>query len=628
MSPEEMHSVMQRARLVQPAWAARGMRARCALLGELGRVLSNSCEEVAQAISREVRKPMLDALGGDVMVTLEHLRYCETEAERVLRPRKMRKPSIFFRRTRFERSYEPHGVALVIAPVNYPLQLAMIPATTALAAGNAVLLKCSERTPETAAAIERLFREAGFPPDVVQVLYGGPEQGEALLEQRPDIVFFTGSCRNGRAVAERAAKQLIPCVLELGGKDAALVFADCNLPRAVEGITYGAFINSGRACIAPKRVYVQETIYDEFLKGLQSRVTRLRVEDSLDADVVALPAEERSGLPAQVADALARGARLLWPDSVAAGCGRPTILIDVPRDAQILQEESFGPVLCVGSFKTEEEAIALANDSEFALSSSVWTADHARGERVAAQMAAGSCAINDVIRQIANPYAPFGGNRASGYGRYHGEEGLLAFSRAKTVMRAHAKAEREIQWFPLKAKTSKDVVAVLRFRHARRGLLGWLGRILLPLALAALLPAAVPAELLIAPAPPPEAVALDITVKLPAGAHGDVAYLIFPSAKGFPGSVRDALQYGYVPIPAGSQMVHVEAKLPPGTYAVSVYEDLNGNHKLDHNLIGIPREPVGASNNPRPRMGPPRFEDCSFHLGSNPQSITITLVQS
>jgi 4,4'-diapolycopenoate synthase len=621
MTAPTSDQILAHARAAQPAWGALHVSSRCAILGNLRREIAIRCESIANTIARETSKPLLDALSGDVLVTLEHLRYYESYAARILRPRRIGKPFLFFRGTRFETSFEPHGVALIFGPSNYPFQLSVIPLITALAAGNAVVLKCSERTSKTAALIVELCAKANFPVNLVQVLYDSPEKSAALIDARPDFIFFTGSTRHGQQVAERAAKHLIPTVLELGGKDASLVFADCHLDRAVEGITYGAFSNAGRVCVAVKRVYVEASIHDDFLARLKHRISMLRVDTDPDADFFPLTEDAQSDVRAQVEDALSCGATLHWPRDRATAAYEPTLLTDVPAETRILTEESFGPVLCVDSFRDEAEAIALANASPFALSSSIWTHNQARARRVASQLSAGSCSINDVIRNIANPHAAFGGNRLSGYGRYHGPEGLHSFSRMRTVMVASDRRTREINWFPFNSRTRHQLASLIRFRHGATGLLGRLSRLLLPLLVSAVLPLTLAAQ-------SKTETHLTIDVHLTQQAQGELAYLIFASPSGFPSDRDKALRHGFLPIPSNAQHLRIDTDLPPGIYAVTVYEDLNRNHKLDHNLIGIPHEPVGVSNNPPARFGPPHFDECSFHLGDTARTITITLVHA
>jgi 4,4'-diapolycopenoate synthase len=325
-------------------------------------------------------------------------------------------------------------------------------------------------------------------------------------------------------------------------------------------------------------------------------------------------------LRCQIEDALARGAIMQFPvERTAIGC-EPVLLTDVPADARIHTEESFGPVLCIAPFSNEAHAISLANDCAFALSASIWTRNRACARRVAARLSAGSCAINDVIRVIANPHAPFGGNRGSGYGRYHGPDGLRAFSKSKTIMLASDRRPREINWFPFIDQTRRQLARLLRFRHGQTSFAERLNRMLLPMLLGLSLCVPLPSQ-------SRPKTHLAINVRLDQAAHGELGYLVFNSRSGFPDDNKKAIRRGFIPIPAGAREMQIAADLPPGTYAVSVYEDFNGNHKLDRNILGVPREPVGVSNNPPARMGPPHFNECSFPLGAADQTITITLVE-
>lgn len=477
MTPEEK---VKRARTAQIRWAKEDFASRCDVLRKLRRRIAEDREQIVARICEDTGKPPLDALAGDVLVTLEQIRYYEAHAPRILRRRRVGKPALLYIGARFYEQFEAHGVVLIFAPSNYPFQLAVIPMVTALFAGNAVILKCSDKTPRVARSIEALCRDAGVPEDLVQVTNDAPELAAALIDAGPDLVFFTGSTEHGRSVARRAAEHLIPAVLELGGKDAALVFADCPLERTLEGVTYGAFSHAGQVCVGIKRLFVEQSIYDTFVSRLSSRVEALRVGATPDSDLGRLqdPAS-RARLVAQVDDALERGARLHVPQNPALSGDAPIVLSNVAPDSRLLVEETFGPVLCVAPFSTEAEAIALANASAFALSASVWTRDRARARRVAAALNAGSCAVNDVIRNIANPQASFGGNRASGYGRYHGEHGLYTFSRIKSVMLASGRMPREITWFPFARKTLERLNAFVGIRYGAKGLWTAVRRLLL-----------------------------------------------------------------------------------------------------------------------------------------------------
>jgi len=454
---------LARARTAQALWARRTVAERARAMRPLRLAIAERMDEIVQTISEEVGKPPMDALAGDVMVTLEQLRFYERKAAQVLRPMRRGKPAFLYSSARFVEVQEPHGVVLVCAPWNYPLQLSVVPMATALFAGNAVLLKCSESAPQTAQTIAELCVASGLPEGLVQVSWGGPDEAAALLDARPDFVFFTGSSANGRAVAAKAASLMVPAAMELGGKDAALVFDSCDVERAANGVVYAGFANAGQACVSAKRIYVQRGVYEDFLRALLQRVSHLRVGTTIESDLGSVRLEAvRKRLHEQVADALARGAvlRAGSPDDAT-----PMVLTEVPEDAVLLRDESFGPVVCVTPFETETDAIAMANASEFALSASVWTGDEVQGERAAMQLQCGSCAVNDAIRNIGNPETAFGGNKMSGYGRYHGVEGLRTFSRVKSVMTAGRLKKTEVHWFPFSARTYEQLRGVLQMRH-------------------------------------------------------------------------------------------------------------------------------------------------------------------
>jgi 4,4'-diapolycopenoate synthase len=286
-----------------------------------------------------------------------------------------------------------------------------------------------------------------------------------------------------------------------------------------------------------------------------------------------------------------------------------------------LTEETFGPVLCIDTFEDEAEAISCANNSPFSLSCSIWTGSQVRGRRVANQVNAGTCAVNDAIRNIANPFASFGGNRNSGHGRYHGPQGLFAFSRIKSVMITGDKTTRERHWFPYTQRSYSILSKILSLRHRSAGLLGWASRILFLALCFLLLPLAVGAQEL-------KQGHLKIDVAIPRGSHGKVAYLIFTSQDGFPNNKSKSVRGGFVNMNGDAEHLTIDAgKLPAGRYAVSVYQDLNGNGKLDSGAFGIPNEPVGISNNPKIRYGPPRFDDSAFVLGESDQTISIVLAR-
>ena len=622
MSQETLSNRMNMARAAQILWAQRSAAERARELSRLRALIARQAERITEVICNDCGKVPLDALAGEILVTLEQMRYYERSASHLLQEKQVGKPGILYLGARFIESYEAHGVVLIYSPSNYPFQLSVVPMISALLAGNVVILKCSERTPRVAKLIESLCREAELPDGVVQVASEPPEISAGYLDAGPDMVFFTGSSEHGRSVGRRAAELMIPAVLELGGKDAALVFSDCRVERTIEGVTYGAFSNAGQVCVGIKRLYLEQSIFKSFLDRFVERARKLRVGSSADSDFGPLP--EGPGLDrlkSQVEDAVHRGAKLHLPESGVIDGGSPIILSEVSADARLMVEETFGPVVCVLPFKNEDEAIALANSTVFALSASVWTSNRERGERVARRLNAGTCAVNDVIRNIANPYASFGGNRQSGHGRYHGPQGLYAFSRIKSLMIASDRIKHEVNWFPFTQRTLTALRKLVVFRHGMKGLIGWLGRILfIVLFFVHITNAAAVSQTA-------HLAHLKILVTPPANTRGEIAYLVFSSPDGFPNNSSHAYRGGFARAVQAGSVVFIDAgELPSGQYAVSVYQDLNGNHKLDMGFMGIPKEPLGASNNPKPHFGPPTFKECAFNVGEADTTISIRLV--
>jgi 4,4'-diapolycopenoate synthase len=607
-----------RARKAQARWAAQSVAERAKRLRPLRTALAARMGDFIAVMGEEVGKPPMDVVAGDMMVTLEQLRFYEQHAAELLRVRRVGQPPFFYSGARFVEVPEPFGVVLVLAPWNYPVQLGVIPAATALFAGNAVLLKCSEKVPRTAALLGEVCAAAAVDPDLFQVSCDEPAEAAQLVNARPDLLFFTGSTEVGRAVAQRAAALLVPAVLELGGKDAAIVFRSAQLPRAARGLAYGAFSNNGQVCISTRRILLDAEIEPSFVPAFLAEVEKLRLGRDLGPlRVEGVEARVRE----QIASAVAEGAEVLhgWP--APEGELGPVVLRHVSARSRLLTEEVFGPVVILSSFADEQQAVAEANSSPWALSASVWTGDRRQAVRVAKALASGSCAVNDVIRNIANPQAAFGGNGASGWGRYHGPEGLRTFSRTKTIMLMHGKRTREIHWFPFSSRLQRMMEGLMQFRHGT----GSIGRRLSSLMRSAAMVALV-CGVFAARANAQDG-DLTIDVKLPPGAHGSLAYLVFQSAEGFPDARDHALRHAFVPVSAkdGEQTIDV-GPLAPAQYAVTVYLDANGNGKLDKGFLGIPKEPVGASNNPKGRMGPPSYSECAFEHGSTPQQIQVTLV--
>ena len=439
--PEGVGEIVAEARLAQERWARQPFAVRIRLLRDAARVLLDSTDEIAATIVAETAKPLLEAITTEVFVSLDTLVWLSRNAGRALRGERVpfHQPHLFHKRGWV--SYEPLGVVAVVSPWNFPFSIPFTQAATAVAAGNAVVVKPAELTPLSGAWVEEVFRRAGAPSGLVRVAQGtGEVVGDALVRARGvGKVIFTGSGEVGRAVAVRAAERLCPVTLELGGKDPMLVLEDADLGRAVEGALWGSFSNCGQICSGVERIYVEGDLFEPFVDRLGERAGSLRIGSGDDpaVDLGPLISEsQRSRVEEIVADAVAAGAE------VRAGGGRPdtelpgwfhepTVLVGEPAAARIREEEIFGPVVTVVKIENAEEGIRRANGSPYGLGASVWTRDRPKARAIAARLEAGSVWTNDVAYSYGACQAPWGGRRESGFGRTHSRQGLQELSHTK-----------------------------------------------------------------------------------------------------------------------------------------------------------------------------------------------------
>lgn len=442
--PSAVPAVIERARQVQAKWARTPYRQRCALLARLRDVLFARRQEIAEVITRECGKPRVEALFADVLVALDTADYYARNAARLLRPERVPHHHLAMKAKSGWLHYEPWGVIGIISPWNYPLAVPLGEVIPAVAAGNAVLLKPSELTPWCGALVEELFEQAGFPAGLVQVIEGGGETGAAIVEppsgRPPDKIVFTGSVATGRRVAEACARQLLPCVLELGGKDAMIVLADADIEVASSAAVWGSFTNCGQACLSVERIYVEKSIAERFTNLCVAKTKKLKLGSGLDPDteigpMISVAQVER--VERQLKAAVEEGARILTGGQRRPDLGEcffePTVVINVDHSMSLMREETFGPVLAIHVVADAEEAVRLANDSEFGLGASVWTRDSFNGKKIAARLNAGAVQVNDVISYFGICEAPHGGRRLSGWGRTHSRLGLLELVQVKYV---------------------------------------------------------------------------------------------------------------------------------------------------------------------------------------------------
>jgi succinate-semialdehyde dehydrogenase/glutarate-semialdehyde dehydrogenase len=431
---DDVAEAIARARKAQPSWAATSMKSRRQIIEKALRLVLERQDEIIDTVVAETGKARTDAMSMEVFSVADSLCYYAKNAEKFLQSRKRKVHGILGIMKQLRIVYKPLGVVGLITPWNGPFVLVMNQAVQAILAGNTVVAKGSEVTPYSAKLAETILNDAGLPEGVLQVLLGDGETGAAIVRGGVDKVSFTGSVATGRKVAEACASQLIPCTLELGGNDAMIVCADADLDRAADGAWLGSCMNTGHYCCGTERIYVVAEVYDEFLRLIMEKGQHLKQgsQHGWAEDVGAVFWDRQMAIiEAHVEDARAKGANILMggrrnPD-LPGLYYEPTVVTEVSNDMDIMIHETFGPILCIQKVANEDEALALANDSEFGLNGNVWTKDKDKGYRLATAIDTGSCSVNDMAVSYGIPAAPFGGKKNSGLGQVNGKKGLRGY---------------------------------------------------------------------------------------------------------------------------------------------------------------------------------------------------------
>jgi len=447
-------AAVSRAHVAQSAWQGLKVQDRIAILDKFHQLLHDKKSEVARLITTEAGKPQAEALLTEVLVVLDATRFYSENSYAFLRDQVVPHRNLAMKTKSGRLARQPYGVIGIISPWNYPFS---IPATETLAAlitGNTVVLKPSEFASSIVLELAALFWKAGVPKDVLQIIVGDGDTGSALVNASIDKLIFTGSVATGKRIAQAAAARLLPVVLELGGKDPMLVLDDADIDVASSGAVWGAFMNAGQACLSVERCYVHRSLYQPFYEACAHKAAQLRVGNGMDPQTDLGPLiNERQvrNVETHVEDARLRGARLLTGGMRRRDLGpnfyAPTVLADVNHGMRIMREETFGPVLPIMPFETDDEAIRFANDSDYGLSASIWTRNRARGEALARQIQAGTVMVNDAVSCFGVSEAPHGGVKASGIGRTHGIFGLEEMVRIKYVDSDRLPGMKKVWWY-------------------------------------------------------------------------------------------------------------------------------------------------------------------------------------
>ncbi len=484
MERDEVLRIVARARSAQPVWAELRVSERARRIAPLKDRVLERAGAIADCLHEEVGKPSVEALLGEVLPSADVVQYWTHAIPDLLEPADVEMDSIAYPGKRGTMFREARGVVGVIMPWNFPVALPLRTIVPAILAGNAIVFKPSEVAPRSGALVAGLF--AGLVPDgVIGIAQGGGDVGAALCAADVDLVVFTGSVATGRAVAHACAEKLIPCSLELGGKDAAIVLADADLERAANGVAWGALMNAGQNCASVERVYVDKRIADAFTKRVCAVVASLR--QGVDVASLATSAQ-RAVVQRHVEESMATGAEILARGSEGtrgsvpprprdpatdrdARSYLPVVVRVQSDDSALMRDETFGPVLPIAVVDGVEEAIARANASRYGLTASIWTRDHDKAQGIARRLHVGVVTINNHGFTGAIPAAPWGGRGETGWGITGSPLALDALTRPRFVLTDRGRAKRELWWFPYTPTLTTIASAMVTLRCSSRGLL-------------------------------------------------------------------------------------------------------------------------------------------------------------
>ncbi|MEE6257772.1 aldehyde dehydrogenase family protein [Plantactinospora sonchi] len=463
--PAAVTRAVDRARAATDWWAGLGFASRRTRLLRWRALLANRISELAALSHRETGKPIADAVV-EILAAIEHVDWAARNAKRVLRRRRVRSRLVLVEHSA-HLEYQPYGVVGVIGPWNYPVLTPVGSLCYALAAGNTVVFKPSEYSPAVGQWLVDSFAEVVPEQPVFRAVHGLGEVGAALCRSGVDKLAFTGSTATAKRVMASCAESLTPVVLEAGGKDAMIVDADADLDAAADACVWGALTNAGQTCIGIERAYVVDAVHDTFVEKVVAKAGRLTVgADDADIGPITMP-RQIEVIRQHITDAIDRGGRAVLggPEAVQPPYVRPTILVEVPEDADAVREETFGPTLTINRVADADEAVARANALPYGLGGSVF--GRRRATELAARIRSGMVAVNSTLTFVGMSTLPFGGVGDSGFGRIHGADGLREFARSKAVTRRRGPSPLPAMTFARTPAQVERIVKMARILYGR-----------------------------------------------------------------------------------------------------------------------------------------------------------------
>ena len=476
-SAECLQEMMVQARAAQPAWAEAPVKQRAKAMLRVRDYIVKNADELSEVISCDNGKTRVNALSTEILPAAMAADYYSREAQRFLRPHRLRPSNLFLANKRSRIRQVPWGVIGIISPWNYPFGIPFSEVVMGLLAGNAVILKVATQTQMVGRALERCFQQAELPQGVFSyVNLPGQSAGDTLLEHGINKLFFTGSVAVGKYLMAKAAETLTPVCLELGANDPMLVCPDADLNRAATGAVWAGMSNCGQSCAGVERIYAHSDVYDKFLELLSRKVSVLRVgiDEDHNIDLGAMTTQSQSEIVrGQVRDALASGACLhaqsSCPENKGANFLSAMVLTNVDHSMRIMREETFGPVLAVMKVPDMEEAVRLTNDTTYGLTASVWSRNRRKARDLAARIAAGTVTINDHLMSHGLAETPWGGFKESGLGRTHGAIGFAEMTQPQCIVDDLLHwTRKDLWWHPHDVRVYRAIKGILDALYSKR----------------------------------------------------------------------------------------------------------------------------------------------------------------